>query len=143
MARLSPTTIRARVASTIAGALTGWTESRYAPPTFGRDTASILHLSYSVETPTTTSQGVDRQQRAKGTIANTEVVARMAYRLRSDNQVADYGSAMTAESSLLKAVLGTSLVDLQLRWTGTTRRVSEDFQLAELRFVTTHQLDLD
>ena len=62
MARLSPTTIRARVASTIAAALTGWTESRYAPPTFGRDTASILHQSYSVETPTTTSQGVDRQQ---------------------------------------------------------------------------------
>lgn len=104
--------LRDRIANGLTTALgsAGWTESRYPPELFGMDTRDQRHLGFSVGVPATTPAQLDRQNTrggstTKGTVAETEVIVRWGYRLRSDGVSVDYGLSLDAEAVLVAAVL--------------------------------------
>jgi hypothetical protein len=145
MGALAVATVRQRVATALA-ALSGWTESRFAPPAFGRDTAQLVHHTFSVAPVTTAPLDADRRQRvAAGVEAVTPFTVRFAHRLRGDNQVVDFDAALAAEHAVVKAVLSISRIDLHVLFDAVEQRaVSDagDLFLGAVRFTALHRLAL-
>lgn len=146
MAALSVSAVRQRVQLTIASALSGdgWRPSRFVPELFARDSDQISPRMYSVGVQSTRPIG-DRQRATVGTVVETMVVVRFAWRLRADAQVADYDAALDAEAEVLEAVMATPLTDLHIRLdTIPQRRVFTDgaWFLGELLFRAEHRLAL-
>lgn len=114
MAALTIPQVRARVAEALE-ALSGWTESRYHPESFGSDTSSLLHLSFAVGTPTTDLQDADRRQvLAAGSLVVTTVTVDIAHKIRGDAQVTDTDAALGVEHTGLKTVLAIPRADLHI-----------------------------
>lgn len=114
-ARLTVSQVRERFdAALVAG---GFTRSRFAPDSFGRDTDHLLPKSYSVSTPSSSIDAFDGRDnyRDEGE-ATTRVEVRTAYRLRSDDQSGDYGLALDHEQAVIVAVMdGINGAKLHLR----------------------------
>ncbi len=147
MAALTVVAIRQRIATALA-ALSGWSESRFAPTRFGRDAAQLVHRSFSVEpsTPASPLAADRRQRRSRGVELVSPIVVRYAHRLRADAQVADYDAALADEATAIKTVLGVSRADLHLILDSvSTREVSADgaWFLGSLRFNAIHTLALE
>jgi hypothetical protein len=146
MARLSVSTVRGRFDTALTGA--GFTRSRVVPELFGRNTDHLLPLSFAVAVPSTSLQDFDGRERygTEGE-ALTTVEIKTAYRIRPDNQSADYGSALDHEASVLTAVLGTiNLSDMQVRPDGIPRRTvpsSGDWLISTITFSVYHRIDFD
>lgn len=140
---LSVAEVRQRVATALE-ALNGWTESRYHPDLFGADTASLLHLSFAVGTPTTDVFNGERPKLRHPATVETAVDVRVAYRIRGDAQVADTDLATAAEQAGIKAVHAISRNDLQVAFRGIARELRGDgtWQISTIRFQTIHLYDL-
>ena len=145
MGALTVATVRQRVATALE-AVSGWTESRFAPPIFGRDSAQLVHHAFTVDPATTSPLDADRRQRvADGVEAVTGLTVRFAHRLRGDNQVADFDAALAAEHTVIKTALAISRSDLHIIFAAVERRaVSDagDLFLGAVRFTALHRLAL-
>jgi len=146
MAVLSVSDVRRRVQDRINTALSpqGWRPSRFVPDLFGKDTDQIAPRVFSVGVGTSTPIG-DRQRVAVGTVVETLLSVRFAWRIRADAQLTDYDAALDAEEDLLAAVMSTSLVNLHIRLDSIpTRTVFSDgnWYMGELLFRTEHRLAL-
>lgn len=105
---VSTSTVRQAVVEAVS-ALDGWTNSRFAPDLFGRDTDNLSHHSFSVGTPDSSVNSRDgKQGLSDGFLASTTVEVRWAHRLRGDAQSDDYDAALDAEEDLVQAVVGIS-----------------------------------
>jgi len=109
---ISPATIRARIAAEISSDLTSFNESRWSVDLFGSDAQHVLHQSFAVGLGSSSVLQAARNRRHGGALASTQIVVRFAHRVRADNQVSDYDSALGSELSIIAAVLSTSLVDI-------------------------------
>ena len=146
MAALSVSTIRQRMQAQISTSLgaQGWRPSRFVPQLFGRDTDMINPKVFSVGVERTDTSG-DRQRISEGTMVYTGLVVKFAWRLRADNQIADFDAALDAEEDLMVACMSASLIDLHIRLEGIpSRTVSPDgdWFLGELTFRAQHRLAL-
>ena len=146
MAALSISSIRQRMQAQVTTSLgaQGWKPSRYVPELFGRDTDMINPKAFSIGIGRTDISG-DRQRISEGTMVYTELVVKFAWRLRADNQVADFDAALDAEEDLMVACMSASLIDLHIRLEGIpARQVSPDgdWFLGELTFRAQHRLAL-
>lgn len=135
--------IRSRVAASLEG-LSGWTESRWAPGLYGRDTDHLMHHSFCIEVESTSIHPRTAKQRiSQGALVNTTVTVQWAHRIRQDAQVSDYGLALDAEAAAIVAVMGVSREDLHIRLQDTRRRTTDEgWMLGTMRFFATHHLAL-
>lgn len=125
MAALSVSAVRQRVAAAVE-AISGWTESRHAWASFGRDTDSLVHHSFSIGTPTTDVLPEQRQRRSEGALVETVVEVSWAHRLRGDAQVSDTDAALAAEAGLITTLMGVSQADCHIVLEGAEREVEGD-----------------
>jgi hypothetical protein len=135
--------IRQRIATAV-DALTGFSESRFAGPLFARDTDHKAHKSFAIEVATSTPLQ-DRQRRGLGALTRTDYVVRWCYRLRPDAHVSDYDGALLTEQTVVAAVMGIALTDIQLRWDGEPQRAlspAGDWYLGALTFHVDHLYSL-
>ncbi len=124
VATIDPSAIRQRIAAAISSTLgPAYKESRWAPPLFpdgpaAQDTRHLAHKGYSVYLSTTDEARDGRQARGGvGEYVRTNVHVSFGWRLRADNQVADYDDALDAEKAVIAAVLSvTPNPSLRVRW---------------------------
>lgn len=143
MATLAVATIRARIATALE-AVNTWTESRWAPGLFGRDTDHLQHHVFAVDMLTTNVHPTtQRRQLAEGALVDTEIVIRWAERLTQDNQVSAYNTALGSEATVITTVEGVSGTDLHLLYEGSDRNTdTEGWFLGATRFRAIHRLAL-
>ncbi|MBM4369805.1 MAG: hypothetical protein FJ102_26580 [Deltaproteobacteria bacterium] len=138
--------IRQQVAAAIDSDLSasGWREATGTVDTFGEgDGEGRLHLGYAVGCPETVATG-DRQKVSLGTLVDTTVRVRWAYRVGALRQVADYDAALEAEASLIKAVATTrDGTGRHVLWLSASRVVDDQgWMLGDLAFRAQHRLAL-
>lgn len=143
MPTLAPSALRTRVAAGLEAVAT-WTESRWAPGLFLRDTDHLLHHGFAVAVEATQPHPSPGRQRPElGVEVVSTVIVQWGHRLRADAQVADYGAALDAEAAAIVAVLGISQVDLHLTWEGSRRDTRSDgWLVGSLTFRAIHRLAL-
>ena len=146
---LSVSEVRSRVAAAVlAIAPSGtWRESPMPPGMGPADPGRFAHLAFSVWTPATDFAAPGDSSRIQrgttGGLVRTNLRIRWTYRLRADNAVADYDSALAAEAAAVKAVTGVSaLGGLHIAIVGTAREVVGDgtWLLCEINATATHQI---
>ena len=103
--RIDSSIVRTRIAAALE-VVPGWSESPVLPMLFPRMAARPqAHMTFAVEMP---SVGIPQDDRQRGSVpVESSVVVRWSYRIRPGSQVADYGSALAAESALVAAIRGT------------------------------------
>jgi hypothetical protein len=132
-------TIRALVVAAIR-TLSGWTQSRFAPELFGRDTDSLLHHSFAVGVPTTEVRD-GRQGLSEGALVYSTIEVQWAHRLRADAQNGDYDAATDAEQDLVKKVVAISTKHVLVK--RLTRRATVDgWVLGTATFEVGHRFTL-
>jgi len=135
--------LRAELANNV-GVLSGFHLSRMAPEYFARQQDTIAHKSFVVGVDSTQAT-TERQRRAIGVYASTNVMVMFAYRLRPlDVYPTDYDLALDVEQTVINAVLGTysSNNAFTIRYNGSTRSVvdSQEFILIKMAFTAQHTL---
>jgi len=146
MAVLSVAGVRQRVQDRITTVLggQGWRHSRFVPDLFGQDTDQINPRVFAVQVGSTDPVG-DRQRIQVGTVVRTQLIVRFAWRLRADNQLTDYDTALDAEEDVIAAVMSTDNTNLHIELdTIPQRTVFDDGSLflGEIQFLTQHRLPL-
>jgi hypothetical protein len=146
---LSVSDVRERVAAAVLAISSpaGWRESPMPPGMGPADPGRFAHLAFSVWVPSTDFAAPGDSSRiqrgAPGGLVRTNLRIRWTYRLRADNAVADYDSALDAEATAVKAVTGVSaLGGLHIAIVGTAREVVGDgtWLLCEINATATHQI---
>ena len=135
--------LRSEVATNV-GALTDFHLAKMAPEYFGRQQNTVAHKSYAVGVDQTTA-APERQRRAVGVYAQTNVVVTFAHRLRPlDVYPTDYDTTLDVEQTVINAVLGTYLTNnaFTIRYNGTTRSVvdSQEYMIVACTFTALHTL---
>lgn len=138
-------TVRQRVAALIE-ALDGYTESRQAPDRHGLDPQSILHKSFSVAIASSSALPEQRQRPAEGVMVVSEVVVRVAYRLRGDAAVSDYDEALQGEDTVRIALAVPDRTGglCRLTYQGAARQLTAagDYLITTLRYQALHLVAL-
>lgn len=140
---LALSAIRTRIATRVTAALgaSGWRVSRYTYDQFPGDTRLIEHLDFAVGVLRSDVEPLDRRRRSVGAQVETAVAIKYTHRIRPDAAVADYDAALDAEQALVQAILGVSLADMTMRWTGAPSRslvADGTLFLGEVTFVVRH-----
>jgi len=143
---LSTTDLRARVAAAVE-ALDGFTESRWSASLLGRDTSHIAHKSFAVDIPTTRIVEALRQRQriAEGLLVQSDLVVSYVWSIRGDAQVADMASALTADQTVLHAVMGISRANVSgLLFDSMTHALkggtNGSWRIGTLNFRAVHQI---
>ena len=137
-----------QAASTAVDAVPGTSVSRYAADLFGRDVRTLVHKSFSVDTPGTrvlAEAGPERQMRTEGALVETDVRIQVAHRCQVEAMVSNYDDALGFESDVIKAVKAASASG-GIRWiySSSTREVTAagEFYFITINFRAVHQLAL-
>lgn len=147
---LSVSAIRSRVQAQVTADMTGWRASKFAIDLFGRSSRQTKHKSFAIGVGgSEPSPLLQRQRLADGVRVDTSLMVRFAYRVRVDNQLTDYDSALDGEQSIIQAVLATSRTDLHIELGNiATRQVVQEpgtsvaYFLGEVVFRASHRLAL-
>ena len=136
--------LRSEVATNV-GALPGFHLAKMAPEYFGRQQNTVAHKSFAVGVDQSTA-GPDRQRRAVGVYAQTNVLVTFAHRLRPlDVYPTDYDTTLNVEQTVINAVLGTYSTNnaFTIRYNGTTRSVvdSQEYMIVACTFTALHTID--
>lgn len=136
--------LRSEVATNV-GALSGFHLAKMVPEYFGRQQNTVAHKSFVVGVDQTTA-GPDRQRRAVGVYAQTNVLVTFAHRLRPlDVYPTDYDQTLNVEQTVINAVLGTYSTNnaFTIRYNGTTRSVvdSQEYMIVACTFTALHTID--
>ena len=109
MGYLSAVELRQAVQAQLVTDLTGYKRSIYPFDLFPAAGRPFEHKAFAVGLGDTVPYvGTDRQRPNYGTPAQTSVIVAYTYRLRADNLVADYDTALTAEQTIIQSVFNTS-----------------------------------
>lgn len=109
MGYLSAVALRQAVQAQVAATLTGYKRSIYPFDLFPAMGRAFEHKAFAVGLGDTLPYvPADRQRKTYGTPATTDVTVSYTYRLRADNLVADYDTALTAEQQVIQAAIGTT-----------------------------------
>lgn len=140
--------LRERLATQILE-LEGWRQSRFVAELFAADPRAEQHQTFAIGLPTGTPDSDVESSRTRrgplGALTKMRVLVRWAYRLRADNQVEDYQSALDAETALRVKVLGIPRADgVHLAWSDSSRRVvpGGDLLIGDLLFDATHRVSI-
>ena len=134
-------TMRGLITSAV-GALEGWTQSRWGPDLFGRDTDHLMHHTYTVAVTDTQVHNRDGRQRvSEGLLVTSKVQVLWAHRLRGDAQQDDYDGALDAEQSVTAACRAIS--DSHVLIDSMTRRTAmEGWVLGTITLSVLHRYSL-
>lgn len=104
---LSPSALRQSIESALTANLTGWTKSNMVLDVFpGADTRDIEGLSFVVGLGESTM--TPGRQRPGGSVTNTQVIVKLARRIRPAAAPEDYDDALDKEQDLLSVLSATS-----------------------------------
>jgi hypothetical protein len=139
--------IRTRITSAITTPLSDYRISRHSYDDFPTaDTRQIVHQSFAIGFPSTAPEELDvRQRLSKGSMVDTAVVLRVAYRLKADDTVPDTDLALDAEHAVIKAVMTTDRSDgLTTRFEGVEQRrvIAKTIHMSDIRFRLIHRFAL-
>ena len=131
MPYLSAVGLRQAVQAQLVSDLTGWKRSIYPFDLFPAAGRPTEHKAFAVGlADTVPSVGTDRQRPNYGTPCMTTVQIAYTLRLRADNLVSDYDTALTTEQDIVQSVFSTSndgLISLTLL--SCSRTVTEEGNL--------------
>lgn len=141
--------LRALVAAEIAALGDPWLESSWAYDLFPQaEGAGVAHGAFAVGIPASVSpnaiEGSARKRGAVGGLANSRVMVRFLWGIRSESQVADADAGFDAEDELRTAVLATSY-DGHISIVRSDRALVGDgtWLLVTLEFAATHRIALE
>lgn len=137
----------AQVLQRVEKALTGaeFVRSVYVYDLFGQDTDHLLPQAFAVGAPSTLTEDFDgRENYGDEGEAQTNVLVRVAHRLRGDAQVEDYHEALLHEHRALKAVASNveRTGGLKLQIQGIPQRLVNDtgeWMISTLQFRVFHR----
>ena len=148
MATKTRAQVRSAFASRLA-LLSGWTQSRIAADTYGRDADSILHKGFAVGLLDT----VDRREAgyrgrpAEGLLTETQIVVHFGYRLQPKAQHDSRDAAEAAGQELIVSLMAydaTWPYDLKIQLQSVTSEVvaSGEWYLGSQTYAVQHTLPL-
>lgn len=109
MGYLSAVGLRQAIQAQCVADLTGWKRSIYPWDMFPAMGRPFEHKAFAVGIGTTNSYvSDDRQRRTYGTPVTSEITVSFTMRIRADNLVSDYDTALTQEASVIEAAMGTT-----------------------------------
>lgn len=113
MGYLAAVTLRQAVQAQLVADLTGYKRSIYPYDLFPAAGRPFEHKAFAVGLSDTTSYvSTDRQRPSLGTPAQCDILIGYTYRLRADNLVADYDTALTAEQDIIQSAMSTANTSL-------------------------------
>lgn len=136
-------TVRSTISAAIVGGPQGWVLSKWTADQFGSDSDTVLPHAYAVGISDTSVHQPEGRQRASEGLRNVEstAVVSWAHRIRGDNQVADYDSALDAEQDLVKRI--KTITNLHIFFEQFSRRAGpEGYLLGQVRLRVVHNYAL-
>jgi hypothetical protein len=145
----SASELRALVASEISALGAPWSESAWAYDVFPQAEGSgVAHGAFAVGIPTSASpnaiEGSARKRGAVGGLANSRVMVRFLWGIRSESQVADADAGLDAEDAVRAAALATSF-DGHISIVRSDRALVGDgtWLLVTMEFAASHRIALE
>jgi len=139
--------LRADVTARLA-TLTGFRASLVSPDNFGRDADSLLGSPCFVVHPvTTTDLRQYRQRPAEGTLVETTLQVRYAFRLKPTDMAASYDLALGVEQQIVQKLMvydATWPASYKVQYTSSTRETvpSGEWVIGTVEFRVVHTLPL-
>ena len=123
---LSVKALRQRVEAAVS-AVAGFTLSPLALDNFARSPESVMHRGFAVGVPESRWTQNGRQRISVGSLDETTIAVRYAYKMKPKAQNASYDAALDDERSLIQAVVGMSRANVTgLVYVDTPRRAVLD-----------------
>ena len=137
--------LRQRIEAALS-AVAGFTLSPLVLDNFARSPESVMHRGFAVGVPVSRWTTNGRQRVTVGSLDETTITVRFAYKIKPKAQNASYDAALDDERSLIKAVVGMSRVNVTgLVYDNTRRAVldSGEWVVIDVAFSAQHLSPLE